>query len=200
MPRLARHNLDRATQRNALTVRDNIRNGIYAGRPQWPPNKPLTIKLKGSSRPLVNHGDLAKAADVKAILPSLYFIGWKRGVKNRDGIEVVNIARIHEYGKTILPKKAKMLAIPATRQAALAARSVTSLRQIEGLFIPRGTRVLAKKDAGGDGFEIWFILVHKVVIPARPSISPAIRQSKRRCNRRWENSLRATIEGRIYGG
>jgi len=198
LPAALTRNLEIATKANAITVRDSIKKTIYETDPRWAPNAPLTIAMKGSSRPLIQHGDFVKNVEVQPLLPGLYFVGWKRGVKNQDGIEIVNIARVLIYGKTIYPKKAKALTLPVSKEAAEAVKTFGGIRKIPGLFHPRGTRVLAKKQAGG-GFETWFIFLPKVIIPPRDPVTPGVRHADKRCYRRWKAAVKASISGRTYG-
>jgi hypothetical protein len=186
-----------ATEANAITIRDRIKSGIYQGRPEHKKLSPLTVSIKGSSKPLFDHGDLIKSVDVAPAGPGVYFVGVRRGVKNPYGVEMVNIARVHEYGvpEGIVPKRAKALTIPASRQAAEAARKAGSVRDIPGLFMlktkGKSIGVLAKKK--GRSFEVWFFLRKKIIIPARPFIFPGIRDAQRLCRARWQQCMKATI-------
>jgi hypothetical protein len=177
--------------------------GVYRGRPEHRALSPLTVTLKGSSKPLIDHADLVKAVDVMAAGPGVYFVGVRRAVKNPYGVELVNIARVHEFGipEGIVPKRTKWLAIPASKKAAEAARRAGSVRAIdEDLFVPKTagkmTRVLAKRV--GTKLEVWFILTKKVVIPARPFIYPGFQDAERRCLNNWERCLKLTLMGQPY--
>lgn len=198
LPTLATRNLNRATARNAITLRDKIKAGIYKGRPgAIRPLKKVTIQVKGSDRPLVDYGDLVKGVDIDKLTPGLYFVGWKRGVRNRTGVEIVQIARILTYGKTIVPVKAKALIIPLSRKAQNAVRKAGSVRRIPGIFRLPGTKLLGKSK-GDKEFEPWFVIVTKVVIPPRDYITPGIRQAKPPCFNRWRGAMRATMMNREY--
>jgi hypothetical protein len=122
MPALMKANMNRATKGNASATRDAIKRTIRNGRPDWPPNSPLTVGYKKSSKPLVDDGDLMNAVNYKTISPFLFFIGVPRTEKNKDGVPMANIAAVHEFGATIRPKNARMLAIPVSKEAARMAR------------------------------------------------------------------------------
>ena len=74
-----------------------VKKGIVSGSPggqTFAPNSPLTIARKGSSKPLINHGDLVGSITYQIIDSENVFIGVKKGKE-------VNIAAVHEYGCTI---------------------------------------------------------------------------------------------------
>lgn len=79
----------------------------------------------------------------------------------------VGYALIHEVGGTIVPKRAKFLAVPVTE----AAKRTSSPRQMPGLRYGQtsgGQPVLV--DASG---KVQYLLRRKVTIPARPYLRPA---------------------------
>ncbi|MDN3365370.1 hypothetical protein QU577_26775 [Priestia megaterium] len=88
----------------------------------------------------------------------------KVGVFGSDDAELVKIASVHEYGMTIRPKKAKMLAIPVSPKA-----KGKRPADFPTLFNPKGTKVLAIPK-GKDDMEVLFVLMHSVTIPERSFI------------------------------
>lgn len=86
------------------------------------------------------------------------------GVFGSDDAELVKIAGVHEYGMTIKPKKAKMLAIPVSPKA-----KGKRPADFPTLFNPKGTKVLAIPK-GRDDMEVLFVLMHSVTIPERSFI------------------------------
>jgi phage gpG-like protein len=98
MNRLMNKNLSRATKRNALYMRDQIVLTIRNGHEDWEELKPATIARKGSSKPLIHHGDLMGSITDVEVGYTEFFIGVLRGVTSRDGTEMVNIAAVHEFG------------------------------------------------------------------------------------------------------
>ena len=155
----------------APVVRDFIVENIKKG--DHKPNSPMTKSLKGSSKPLMDTGQLR--ASITYIV-------------NKDELKVgspLNYAPIHQFGATIAPKVAKKLTLPATkkvRKLTMAKGIKGTLNMLEGmgykvvflkksiLAIPpenvkKGKYGLALK--GQDG-EVVYIRKDKVVIPARP--------------------------------
>ena len=98
IPELTQQNMTRASQQNAQTLRDQIKRTIQRGRPEWDPLKPRTIARKGSSKPLIDYGDLLGCIDYAQVGPMAFFTGVPRNVKHRDGEELVNIGLVHEFG------------------------------------------------------------------------------------------------------
>lgn len=103
-----------------------------------------------------------------------------RGVlRAGGGARDVRYARIHEEGGTILPVNARALAIPTKfAQTAVGASKYASPRQVPGLRYvwPKGSpRGYLIRDVGGRNArsEIWFILVGRVTMPARPYLAPS---------------------------
>ncbi|MCJ7988952.1 hypothetical protein MUB15_06115 [Priestia sp. OVS21] len=86
------------------------------------------------------------------------------GVFGSDDAELVKIAGVHEYGMTIRPKKAKMLAVPVSPKA-----KGKWPADFPTLFNPKGTKVLAIPK-GRDDMEVLFVLMTSVTIPERSFI------------------------------
>ena len=57
--------------------------------------------MKGSSKPLVDQGDLIGSISVKSLTPFSAFVGIMKGAKGKKGQNLVNIGKVHEYGVTI---------------------------------------------------------------------------------------------------
>lgn len=82
-------------------IKLNIRSGgNLAGKP-FLPNSPLTIKIKGSSKPLINHGDLIGNVSPVFVDENFGFVGLKRGSVNKGGDEIADIAEINEFGAIV---------------------------------------------------------------------------------------------------
>ena len=82
-----------------------IRRGIRSQAPggkRFAPLAESTIRMKKSSKALINHGDLLRSVHHEQIERAKhsvsYFVGVKRGSKGRDGQELANIAEYHEFG------------------------------------------------------------------------------------------------------
>ena len=82
-----------------------VKKGIVSGSPggkTFKPNSPLTIARKGSSKPLIDKGDLVGSITYQIIDSDNVFIGVKKGAKrNKDGKDLSEIAAVHEFGCTI---------------------------------------------------------------------------------------------------
>lgn len=91
----------------------------------------------------------------------------KVGIFGDSGAELVKIARAHEYGVTIKPKKGKYLAIP---NKVAKGRNPGDFKDL--VFIPsKSGGLLVKKSKGKKTQnEIYFFLVKQVVIPQRSFI------------------------------
>lgn len=79
-----------------------VKKGIVSGAPggdNFKPNHPYTIAQKGSSKPLINKGDLVGSVNYKVLDNDRVFIGVNRQTKN--GKDVANIAAVHEFGCVI---------------------------------------------------------------------------------------------------
>lgn len=92
------------TKKAAIHIRDEVRRGIRDQAPGGQSFEPLsdyTIARKGSSKALIDYGDLIGNINEEVLSADDAFIGVKRGVKNPNNQELVNIAVVHEEGRTI---------------------------------------------------------------------------------------------------
>lgn len=84
-----------ATKRQALRLSAMIKTGIRQGAPggvPLAPNAPSTIRAKGSSKPLINHGDLLRSIGVDELAVfggsaggAQFFVGVNRSARRADG-------------------------------------------------------------------------------------------------------------------
>jgi len=91
----------RTTGKLAQELRKDIVTGIKSQAPggmQFVPLKAATIAAKGSSKALIDNGDMLRSVNVTKLNPLAYFVGIHRAVKTRDGKSMVNLAEVHEYG------------------------------------------------------------------------------------------------------
>jgi len=89
----------------AAVLAGDMRRGIRSGAPGGQRFRPLaesTKKMKKSSKPLINHGDLLRSIKYEQVsrqrYETTYFVGVNRKERNRDGKSLANIAEIHEFG------------------------------------------------------------------------------------------------------
>ena len=146
---------------------ENIKNGDHK------PNSPLTKRVKGSSKPLLDTGQLRGSITY---------------VVNKDELKVGSnliYAPVHQFGATITPKVAKKLTLPATRKVkklTMAKGVRGTLNMLEGMgykvvFLKKSVLAVPPKGvkAGryglavkGKNAEVVYIRKDKVVIPPRP--------------------------------
>lgn len=94
----------RGLNRVGVYVRDKIKRGIRDQAPggkQFAPLHPATIAAKGSSKALINNGDMVGAITYKITSPEQVFVGLLRTAKNKQGEELANLGHIHEYGRIV---------------------------------------------------------------------------------------------------
>lgn len=142
-----------------------VQKNIVSG--SWAPNAPLTVDVKGSSKPLRDTGGLL-ASLAKRIEGGAVIVGTNH-----------RAARILHDGGTITPKAARSLAIPAGKQTKAFMRMYgpTPRACIEGMkaagysvWIPKGKPVILARQGKGESARthLLFILRKSVTIPARP--------------------------------
>lgn len=95
---------DRASRMEAQLYRKKVLDafktrGMSNGK-AWAPLKPSTIKRKGSSKPLIDTGQLRNSIVVIERGKEI-FIGISSKVQRPRGGPLVNIAAVHEYGSVI---------------------------------------------------------------------------------------------------
>ncbi|MBQ9565530.1 MAG: hypothetical protein IJU98_08090 [Synergistaceae bacterium] len=115
-PARMKQKLHQAAARVGNYGASEIKKGITSGAPggeKFAPLSPLTIARKGSSKPLLDEGDLRDSATYAILDHDNVFIGVKKMAKKKgkDGKEkdLANIAAVHEFGCTI-PVTPKMRA------------------------------------------------------------------------------------------
>ncbi len=154
------------TEKSLLLLKRNrqrrFQTGTGPGGKKWKRKSPLTMMTTGQSVALTLTGLLRESMAIR-------IDGDDKGAVGSSDFR----ALVHHEGRTIKPVRAKMLAIPVTREAAM----VTSPRKIAGLFSPKGKRVLARSDGSG-GLEILFILKSQVKIPERKIFGTDKREEK----------------------
>lgn len=212
--RLERHLTD-ANERIGYQWQSRARRLIRAGA--YAPNSPLTVMLKGSSRPLVRRGDLFQQLTFEPSGPYLLRVGV---FKARAGPELVNVGLVLHEGATIDLKahpnvRKKVWAL--VREAlggfsSLNARSkasVLSAASQVGMGVSKGTgahrptpaqlrAMFAKKRAAGEGDtpgtggakDVW-------IIPARPFIVTPLKDPSFQAfaRKQWEHAVRLAFQG-----
>jgi hypothetical protein len=68
----------------------------------WAPNRPSTIAAKGSSKPLINTGDLMGSVAVLPAGSASFFAGVPNNARAKKGGKLTQIGRVHEEGRVIV--------------------------------------------------------------------------------------------------
>lgn len=116
------------------------------------------------------------------------------GVFGGKDSQILMIARVHEFGVTITPKKAKALTIPLNEEAA-----GKSARDFNNLFLldpdNDGDGILAM-EVGGE-IKPMYVLTKEVKIPERSYIRKGFDKNIKKIQKRTEQAIRAVIAGRL---
>ena len=103
-PARMRKELSKVTKRAGANAAAAVKKGIVSGAPGGLPFWPLresTIERKGSSKPLIDHGDLLGSITYVDIDINTVWVGVKKGSRSSSGGDLADIARVHEFGKLI---------------------------------------------------------------------------------------------------
>ncbi|MDR1648916.1 MAG: phage virion morphogenesis protein [Synergistaceae bacterium] len=101
-PAKMRAKLEQAGKRVGLAGVAAVKKGIVSGAPggqAFTPLSPHTIARKGSSKPLIDHGDLVGSITHENPDLNTVWIGVKKGARGKNG-DMANIAAVHEFGCT----------------------------------------------------------------------------------------------------
>lgn len=106
--------LDKALRTEAREYVDEVKKALSSGSPggkRLAPNRPLVVYRKRSNKPLIDRGDLRNSIRVKKVSQMEYFGGVSRTAKRRKrksgggkGGPLVDVAKVHEFGKVIVMK------------------------------------------------------------------------------------------------
>lgn len=157
--------LDTATRAEAEDVRKQMLEGIRKQAPageEFLPISRLTRALRRArgfrgSKALIKTASMMNSITVSRAGRGRYFVGIKRSARGRRNEPLINIALIHEEGRTYV-----MRVTPRQRRFIMMA-----LRQAGML------RKKREGSGGESGFSRGYVVV---TIPARPFMSPVIRK------------------------
>lgn len=96
--------LDQAQKRVGVYATSEVKKGIRSGSPggnAFTPNTKFTVNQKGSSKPLIHHGDLIGSITHEEPDDKTVWVGVRKGAKGKNGSDMIDIAHVHEFGKTI---------------------------------------------------------------------------------------------------
>lgn len=178
----------RATALNARLVARAIRQQIKKGTP--PALAPLTIGIKGSTKSLVDFGELFKGVTTKTLDWDKAFAGILRTVTNQDGESLANLGYYLDQGISI-PVTPKMRTMFAVLAAVSAGRAPPSILRGRALYL---------YERAGPDFE-WRPLhpdTKAIVIPPRPFVSPALADPAltAQLTANWQNAVAQALKGR----
>ncbi len=116
------------------------------------------------------------------------------GIFGEDDSFMVMIASVHEYGATIRPK-GKYLTIPLLPEL----RDVSPRDLSDDLFVPKGTKILARKANNERGFQALYALVEKVEIPERSFMRSAFDENKNKLHELVYSLFAKVLSGEVKG-
>lgn len=144
-----------------------IKTKLSQGQPAGPPGGP----------PHVFRGMLRNSIDYEMLSPLTSRVGVQIGPANK-------YALIHELGGTIIPTKAKALAIPIHPSAkkAIGPRAFTDLVMIKR---KTGPPLLVRPHSAkrARSFDLMYVLLPSVNIPARPYLRPTLYENEEELTR-----------------
>lgn len=153
-------NVRRATQFNGMLVQREVRERVY--KVGYHANAPLTIIIKGSSKPLVDDNELMRAVTSRVIDDFNVFVGVLRSAKGSDG-ELFNLAvLLHEGGNIPVTTRMRnmfMLLWFATKAGATA----KDIAKLEG----RALEIYKDLNGRGTIYPLKATTDH-ITIPPRP--------------------------------
>ncbi|MCG8416636.1 MAG: phage virion morphogenesis protein [Proteobacteria bacterium] len=171
-----------ATRQEALALKREIVLGLTSGKPggrRLAPLESSTVATRRARRirgtkPLLARGDLRRSISVVVTPTGDAFIGILRTATNRRGEKLVDVATVHEFGKTVV-----VPLTPASRRFLMATLRTAEIR-------PEQT------GAGETGIVV-------VRIPARPFLRPAFKQFSRRAKDRFLRRIAGALTGDLGG-
>lgn len=123
---------------------------------------------------MANYNNTDKVVHELSILNnSMVAVGFLAGTTD---FRLLTIVRANEFGARIVPKHGKFLTIPSKECPKGSDGLPMRPREIDGLFRPKDKNVLCVSEGGK--LVVYFYLVKKVVIPARPFIRTAFQKNK----------------------
>lgn len=169
----ARAEIRRATELNGKVLEAAQRKVLQAGSGFMKRNAPLTVKIKGSSKPLIDHGDLFQGITSKVIDDFTVFAGVLRTH------ESYNIAKLlHEGAKIkITPKMRTMFSLLHKAStghfdpAKLTGRAAELWARSPGGWLPIGKRT------------------RLIIIPPRRWVNLAMRRSTTIVRKNWVDAM-----------
>ncbi len=103
-PKRMQAKLGVTTKKAGVHAASAVKKAIVEGSPggkTFAANHPFTVSQKGSSKPLINNGDLVGSITHEEVGLNTVWVGVKKGSRSKNGGDIVDIAWVHEFGCTI---------------------------------------------------------------------------------------------------
>lgn len=180
IPLILKNSIQRTMAKQALLLARSIRRGIRTQAPAGQPFLPLaesTILMKGSSKALIDTGDLIASITSKNLVLArrsiARFVGVHRtALGKKEGRNLANIAEIHEFGT-------KPYNIPVTRR----------MQRWWDAMVAKGVF-----QAPLDPRQMW---IKHPGIPARPFLRPPFEEWKKGIDERMQAGIQQELQAKI---
>lgn len=187
----------RITAKAARELAKDWKLGIKTKQFGLEANKPLTIEAKGSSTPLIQHGDLIGSIKPHkvSIDGDIWFVGILKNAKTSDGDSLVDIANVLEHGSDgpIRPKNGKYLAIPVTYKAQ---RAGSPLNYPGHLIFLNNPMTEGAVFVDFEEEEVQYVLLTEVTIPPRPAKREAAKSFGPKLQKMYADGIREEVMGK----
>lgn len=104
---------------------------------------------------------------------------------------LLEIVRANEYGAHIVPKKGKYLWVPSREAIKHYGKDVRP-KDVKGLFVPKGKHIACVTEGGK--LVVYFYLLGKVNIPARPFLRKSLEDN----SAKYRRYIKAGIDQILY--
>lgn len=92
------------TKKAGIHAVSTVKKAIVEGSPggnAFTANHPFTAAKKGSSKPLIDDGDLVGSITHEEVGLNTVWVGVKKGARSASGGDISDIAWVHEFGCTV---------------------------------------------------------------------------------------------------
>lgn len=199
--------MEKATYKISIAFKKYWQTGIRNKVFKLKENRPLTLLVKQSTTPLIDHGDLIANIKVHRLERHYFFVGIRKGAKRKkNGMDLVSVAEILEYGSgPIKPHGHPYLAIPLTRKASRAGSPLNFPGKLHfvGITKSKSEEYISRgfeSDALfiDDGGTPQYLLTHEISgIPPRPALKRAFDSFYKIAEKMWEEELRRIVYGHV---
>jgi len=198
LKKLTQDNASKALHSSAKLLVKECKQKIKLGDVAWEPLAPITVALKGHSKSWENSGSVRDSIKYERVNKLHYDVGIPANKKNKYGVNISMIATVQEFGKIIVPKHAKALAIPLNQEAQRLALELGGVGNIPGLFRLKGRNILARRGGAGGGVTYMFLLKRQIKIPARSVFRSTWEENKDKVKAKIVYALHRAAHGKTY--